>query len=195
MDGTNKTKVLSLAIFSMLIFSLTFVAAQDTEQPQDTKQPIIWCSLEQCLGKFSDVLYYLFGLPKEESIGIFIVAVFIFLILMFGIIDILNLVGIFFSKKTNYLIGFTLAFLVTIFRGLSKFVLFLFNLVAGLGAIAVIAEIGAAFIIFIGLAWCSEKAFAWALKRKIKAEALRGAEGPAKAWEKLKKFEKLTEES
>jgi|GEM_PF-5519724 len=187
MDGANKIKVLSLAIFSMLIFSLTFVVAQTAPQ-----QPIPWCSIDECLGKFSGFLNIVFGFPKDQSIGILIIAVFIFLVIAFGIIDILSLTAPFFSRKTHYLIGFGLAFIAAFSRLLVYFTIWLFGLAAALGTIAVIFEIILAFVIFIGLAWCSEKAFAWALKRKIKAEALKGAKQPAKAWEKLKKFEELT---
>jgi hypothetical protein len=187
MAGTNKIKVFSLAIFSMLIFSLTFVAAQAT-------QSILWCSMEECLGKFSSFLNLVFGFPKDQSIGILIIAVFIFLVIAFGIIDILSLTAPFFSRRTHYLIGFGLAFIAAFSRMLVYFTIWLFRLAAAMGTIAVIFEIILAFAIFMGLAWCSEKAFAWALRRKVKMKALKEVEEPAEAWRKLKEFEKATKE-
>jgi hypothetical protein len=186
MDGANKIKVFALAIFSMLIFSLTFVAAQAT-------QPVWACSIKDCLPGFSKALYLLFGFPSDQSIGVLIAGVFIFFIIAFGIIDIVTLISPLFSKKTIYFIGFGLAFIVAFTRLLAFFAIWAFSFVAGMGTLAIIIELVITFGISIALSFGSWRAWQFAMKKRIQAESLRAAGEAAKGWRKLAGFEKLTE--
>ncbi|MEM2479040.1 MAG: hypothetical protein QXE64_01280 [Candidatus Pacearchaeota archaeon] len=137
-------------------------------------------------------LKWLFGFSDVTTIGQLLLFILLILIFTSAFVDILALTAPFFSRRTVLIISIGLSAIIALSRALTYLASLLLGLAAALGTFAVAAEIGIAFIIFIALAWCSDKAFKWALKRKVKAEALKGAVEPAKAWQKLQKFEELT---
>ncbi|MEM4358216.1 MAG: hypothetical protein QW244_02590 [Candidatus Pacearchaeota archaeon] len=137
-------------------------------------------------------LKWLFGFSDVTTVGQLLLFILLILIFASAFVDILALTAPFFSRRTVLIISIGLSFIIALSRALTYLASLLLGLVATLGAFAVTAELVLAFIIFIGLAWYSDKAFKWALKRKVKAEALKGAMEPATAWRKLKEFEELT---
>ncbi|MEM1577448.1 MAG: hypothetical protein QXM27_00275 [Candidatus Pacearchaeota archaeon] len=135
---------------------------------------------------------WLFGFTELTTVGHVIIFVLLFLIFMFAFVDILTLTAPFFSRRTVYIISFGLSLLIALSRGLIAIARFLLSLASTMGVVAVVSEIIAAFVIFILLSWGSTKAYLWAMRRKVRAQALRGATGPAEAWQKLEQFQQLT---
>ncbi|MEM2707588.1 MAG: hypothetical protein QXQ30_00705 [Candidatus Pacearchaeota archaeon] len=169
-----------LIYFLLSLIFIPFVIAQEPKSvldyPVGAIKPFDW----------------LFGFTELTTVGHVIIFVLLFLIFMFAFVDILTLTAPFFSRRTVYIISFGLSLLIALSRGLIAIARFLLSLASTVGVVAVVSEIIVAFVIFILLSWGSTKAFKWALKRRLKAKALKEAEEPATAWTKLKEFEELT---
>ncbi len=137
------------------------------------------------------VFRWVFGFPSGATIGSLIIFILLFLIFAFAFYDILTFATPF-SDRTNKIIAFSLSLIAAMARLTYQITATILAAVAGLGGIGVALTILACFAIFFIVLFGSKKMIKWALRKKVIMTAIKKAEKPAAAWEKLKAFEEAT---
>jgi hypothetical protein len=183
--------------FIVSLFLIPFILSQELPSyPESTHSPVGFFDkpISQNSKTFSGLLEWLFGFRPVATWGDLIMFVLISLILIFAFRDIL-LIFTPFSDTTNKIIAVSLA-LIAAFARLSYWIARVsFTVAASIGAFGVGLAIILAFASFIVLLTVSDwlqKFRERAVRRMIHMKALKEAEVPAEAWQKLKEFEMLT---
>jgi len=102
----------------------------------------------------------------ESDIRLYIVALIIFVLIMFIISDIFNRFGFFKNQMTDYVIGFAIASIVALTGGIFWLTLRLMQLLSVFGVIAVVVILITAFLAALAIHSGIDRFAQWALQRR-----------------------------
>ena len=158
-----RTKILKiLGLFFVLLFFIQFSFAQTMGDVYKTI-------------KIGGALELLFGLRPDQPIEVGIIWLIIFIMLFFAFSDIFKLFTVF-SPKTAYILGFGLAMITAMVRGVLWLSVRIFSWIGGFGAISIALVMISAFLVFIIVHWLTGGRFYnWAARRQAQLQGIKAA--------------------
>jgi len=123
-----------------------------------------------------------------------VIAVIMLLIVFAGIYDILELTSFFSNKWVIFLIAAGIAIIGALSGIITAMMVFFGQLLAGLGSLAIVAEIGISLFLLIGLSIGSTKIARWAAKRYATKKVVEGIKAGGDVSEAIAGLKQIKEE-
>ncbi len=190
MRQKNLSNVKKILILTLLLSFLIFIFQFQLVFAQEGGPTTTIGNIFNAIGKFVADAFGYTDIKAGSDWRFVTVLIVIFLMLFFAFSDIIEMLTAF-SKPISYILGFGLAVIVALTKGVLALARVIFAVTGGLGAAAVAIVIIIAFVAFVLIHLGIKGLGGWLIRRRIYTEAARfGAVTKAGA-EKLKQAARL----